>query len=144
MDVPSESIWQRVLGAVPPDAASLLPLIAGILSDAAVYQYLSRKFTGQNQSQLQQLSRQSQSHAACLKGIYFLVTGERPVIRIPSPDLESPEITLRRCCGREMQRKATYEARTGDPEYGPVFADLAQETQRACRTVLEILGSLAK
>ena len=137
-------VWQRVLGQREPDAGALLSLIAGEWSDAATYLYLSRRFSGHNAEVLRQVFQEEQAHAACLKGIYTLITGERPVARAPAPREEQPEITLRRCYGREMQSLAAYEARAGDPEYGPVFTRLADQERRHCHAVLEILGSLQK
>ena len=81
---------------------------------------------------------------ACLKGIYTLTAGSAPkVATLPIPQ-ESVETTLRRCYGREMQCLAQYEQRATHPEYGKVFAKLAQQEQEHCRIILEILGSLKK
>ncbi len=125
-----------------PDPEALLPLIAGEWTDAATYLALSRSLPGRQGEALRRLFQEEQAHAACLKGIYTLMTGRRPLVRAPGPRQEPVEITLRRCYGREMQSLAAYEARTGDREYGPVFARLAEQERQHCRTVLEIIGSL--
>lgn len=137
-------VWQRVRATAPaePDSGNLLALIAGEWADAATYLYLSRGRQGKEAAALRRLFEEEQAHAACLKGIYTLTTGQKPVIRTPPPVQEPIEVTLRRCYGREMRSLAEYEARSADPEYGPVFARLAAQEREHCRIVLELIGSL--
>ncbi len=137
-------VWQRVHPDNTAQEQGLLSLIAQEWADAATYLQLSRKFTGKPATQLRALYEQEQTHIACLKGIYTLITGTHPkVASLPLPQ-ETPEQTLRRCYGREMQCLAQYEQRSSHPEYGKVFLKLAQQEQEHCRMVLEILGSLKK
>lgn len=137
-------VWQRVHASAPaiPDGSSLLALIAGEWTDAATYLYLSHGRQGKEAAALRRLFEEDQSHAACLKGIYTLTTGKRPIVRTPPPVQEPLEIALRRCYGREMRSLAEYEARSSDPEYGPVFARLAAQEREHCRIVLELIGNL--
>ena len=51
---------------------------------------------------------------------------------------------LRRCYGREMRCLAQYEARANHPEYGPVFARLAEQEREHCRLILELIGNLKR
>lgn len=124
------------------DPGELLTFMAREWGSAAAYLYLSRQLPGHSSEVLRQLFREEQAHAACLKGLYTLLTGQRPVARSPAPKAEPLEIALRRCYGRQMQSLASYEARSTHPEYGPVFARLADQERRHCRAVLEVLGSL--
>ena len=57
---------------------------------------------------------------------------------------DKPELTLRRCYASHMRSLKEYEKRSDDPEYGPVFARLAQQERDQCRTVLELIGSLGR
>ena len=123
-------VWQRVQ-ASQPEAEGLPALIAGELEDAATYIQLARRLGSKEGQVLRQLAAAEQSHAACLKGIYTLMTGEPINPRIPP---------LR----QEMRCLAQYEARTSDPEYGPVFARLAAQEREHCMTVLELIGRLKK
>ena len=138
-------VWQRVQSTAPaliaPDQG-LLELIANEWQDAATYLQLSRRFQGKQSALLRTLFQQEQSHTACLKGIYTLVTGKHPKIATVQPPQESTEVLLRKCYGREMRRLAQYEKRVEDPEYGQVFAKLAQQERDHCRIILELLGSL--
>lgn len=146
-------VWQRVRGenaaapAPTPQADIthvLTALIAEEWTDAATYLHLSRHFQGQHSAALRRMYEQEQAHTACLKGIYTLITGNRPNVRAIQPELSDPETVLRRCYGREMRCLAEYEARSNDPHYGQVFARLAQQEQEHCSKILELLGSLKK
>ena len=137
-------VWQRVHPEQDSPEQGLLALIAQEWADASTYLQLSRKLTGKAATLLRTLFEQEQAHMACLKGIYTLITGTHPKIAaLPLPQ-EAPEQILRRCYGREMQCLAQYEQRSNHPEYGKVFARLAQQEQEHCRILLEIIGSLKK
>lgn len=137
-------VWQRVHATAPeaPDCGDLLALIAGERTDAATYLYLSRGRQSREAAILRRLFEEEQAHAACLRGIYTLITGQKPVIRTAAPVQEPLDRALRRCYGREMRSLAEYEARSADPEYGPVFTRLAAQERDHCRTVLELIGNL--
>ena len=139
-------VWQRVQGeAAANPMQGLQGLIAEEWADAAMYLALSRRVQGNHSMILKKMSQEEQSHMACLKGIFTLQGTGRPEIPAPQP-LEKASVTmlLRRCYGREMRCLAQYEARTSDPEYGQVFARMAQQEREHCRQILEILGSLSR
>jgi len=137
-------VWQRVQKAPDPapNPDQLLTLIAQEWTDAATYLSLSRRTQGKSSNLLYQLYQEEQAHVACLKGIYMLLTGNRPNVHSTPPERESLDRMLRRCYGREMQSLAQYEARSADPEYGQIFTRLAAQEREHCRMLLEILGSL--
>ena len=139
-------VWQRVHPAVsePNREQGLLELIAQEGTDAAIYLHLQRHFQGKENAMLRKMYEQEQAHAACLKGIYTLLTGKRPARAAQAPRQADPETLLRQCYGREMHCLAQYESRTADPEYGQVFARIAEQERDHCRMVLELLGKLKK
>ena len=144
-------VWQRVQSRNMEEQrersrteGSLQELIVEEWISAATYLQLSRQLSSREASVLQRLFREEQTHAACLKGIYTLITGEKATMQAPPPVREAPEITLRRCYGREMRSLKEYEARASDSEYGPVFAKLAEQEREHCRAVLELIGGLQK
>ena len=139
-------VWQRVQeSATPLESAGQLPaLIAGEWADAVTYLQLSRRYQGREAQLLRRLFEQEQSHAACLKGIYTLLTGEQVTQVTPPPPQESTEVVLRRCYGREMQCLAAYEQHGASREYGQVFTRLAQQEWEHCRVILELLGKLKR
>jgi rubrerythrin len=137
-------VWQRVQGKTSQseDFNSLPSMIAGEWWDAATYLRLSRQFNGKEANFLRKMFEDEQSHAACLKGIYTLLTGDRLVTQTPAPRQEPLSASLRRCYGREMQCLAQYEKWSDHREYGPVFQRLAQQERAHCAALLEILGNL--
>lgn len=136
-------VWQRVQSPLP-EVDGLPALIAGELEDSATYLQLARRIGGKEGQTLRRLAEAEGSHAACLKGIYTLMTGEPINPKIPPLRSEPAERTLRRCYGREMRCLAQYEARSTDPEYGPVFARLATKEREHCMAVLELIGRMKK
>lgn len=138
-------VWQRVQCGNEPDPESLVPLAATEAGDAAAYLQLSRRFQGKEAAALRQLYEQELSHAACLRGMYQMLTGNRlPLPAVQNPVGENTQAALRRCYGREMQSLAAYEARMNDPQYGQVFARLAQQERNHCHILLTLIGSLKK
>jgi len=139
-------VWERVQATTPSVSREqgLLELIAQEWTDANLYLQLSRRFQGKDSAVLRRMYEDEQSHCACLKGIYTLLTGTHPTVKAAPPVMEEPEPLLRRCYGREMRCLAQYEVRSADPEYGQVFARLADREREHCRMVLELLGNLKK
>jgi hypothetical protein len=145
-------VWQRVrkqgdaaaeqLPSVEQNTQGLLALITQEWEAAVVYQQLLRQFSGQEAVLLRKLFEQKHAHAARLKGIYVLMTGQRPVIRSAPPTREPAQTVLRRCYGAELRRLQQYEERSGHPEYGEIFAGLAAAQRNHCSWILELLGSL--
>lgn len=139
-------VWDRVQNAAVPagDSQLILNLIAEEILDAATYLQLSKRLSTPQAAAIKQLAQQEQSHVSCLKGVYTMITGEKPKVLPVKVSDDPPDIVLRRCYGREMRALAQYEARQNDPQYGHVFRMLARQEQEHCRRLLEILGTLSK
>ena len=139
-------VWDRVQNTAVPagDASVILNLIEEELADAAAYLRLSKKLPAPQAASARQMAQQEQSHATCLKGIYTMITGRKPIVPPPAPSDDPPYIVLRRCYGREMRCLAQYEARQNDPQYGHVFRSLARQEQEHCHRILEIFGAITK
>lgn len=139
-------VWDRVQNTAPPtgDAQTVLNLIAEEMLDAVSYQRLTKRLPPPQAAIARKLMQQEQSHISCLKGIYTLITGEKPLVPPPTVADDPPEIMLRRCYGREMRCLSQYESRMGDPQYGHIFRSLARQEQEHCHGILEILGALGK
>ena len=145
----AERVWQRVQGSQEETKQvrrneNLQELIMNEWTAAATYLRLARQMPPKEAAVLQRLGNEEQTHAACLKGIYTLITGEKAVTRSPQQETGTAEVTLRRCYGWEMRSLKEYEARIDDPEYGHVFARLAEQEREHCRLVLEMLGRLER
>lgn len=138
-------VWQRVRGNSPEaDVKTLEQLIMLEWEDAAIYLQLSRRCTGKESAALYKLFQQEHAHCACLKGIYSMVTGEKPKLPMVQPAREPMEAALRTCYGREMQRLRTYEERCQDSNYGHVFSRIRDQEQEHCRVLLELIGNLGR
>jgi len=140
-------VWERVTaGTRTPQwsIGELHDMIAQEWANAATYLQLSRRMQGSHSAALRRLFQQEQSHAACLKGICNLITGTTPTVHAPKLSQEPVDAVLRRCYGQQMRCLARYEARSTDPEYGQVFARLADQERQHCHLLLELLGSLKK
>lgn len=137
-------VWERVHAGreEPPQGQNLPALIAAEWSDAAAYLRLAQHFRGKEAAALRRMAEEEKAHGACLKGIYTLITGEKPAIPAPAAGRETIQGALRRCYHREISALSAYEQRSSDPEYGPVFAKLAAQEKEHCRIVLELLGKV--
>lgn len=135
-------VWSRVQGN---EGSAFLPeLIEQEWLDAVTYLTLARRFQGRDSQLLRQLARQEQDHVACLRGLYTLLTGSRPVSRTPVAPKEDTQTLLRRSYGTHMQRLARYEERKSDPDYGQIFTHLAEQEREQCQTILAIIGRMKK
>ena len=140
-------VWQRVQSAqpeLPRPEENLKELIFNEWTAAATYSRLARQLPQKEAAVLQRLSREEHGHGACLRGIYLLKTGEKCPVHTPEPETEPVEATLRRCYGLEMRSLKEYEVKTGDPEYGHVYARLADQEREHCMALLGVIGSLGK
>ncbi len=140
-----KKVWQRVHAekpAKPPQ--SLQALAAAELSEAAAHLMLSRQLQGKEKAILRKIYEEDQTHAACLKGIHFFTTDTPLAIRHSPPAPESPVIALRKAYARKLRALQQYESRADDPEYGPIFASLAQQEGEHCRLILELVGNIKK
>lgn len=140
--VKEAQVWQRVQAQQADPREGLQELIAREWELAGACLQLSRRLTGRQGMLLRQLYEKEQGHVACLKGIYTLITGQRPNVRGFAAAVGFPEAELRRCYGKQMQNLAEYERRSGHPEYGHIFGNLAMQEREHCHLLLEILGSL--
>ena len=140
-------VWQRVQNAQPEQVRqdeNLKELIMNEWTAAATYARLARLLPQSQGQVLQRLSREEHGHGACLRGIYVLKTGEKCPVHTPNAGNEPPEVTLRRCYGLEMRSLKEYEAKCDDPEYGHVYARLADQEREHCMALLGIIGGLEK
>ena len=139
-------VWQRVQESNPtpkPERLdNLQELILNEWTAAATYQQLSRQLPQKEAAVLQRLSREEHGHGACLRGMYALVTGEKCALHTQQLNKEPVERVLRRCYGLEMRSLKEYEAKREDPEYGHIFARLAEQEREHCMALLEVIGAI--
>ncbi len=130
-------VWQRVRPQDPMVTGDLTRLLAQVRQQSAGYQTLSRQH---GDPLLKTLASEKQAQAAALSGIRTLLGDRRPLNDLPLPKKEPLPTALRRCFGVEQDLRQQYELRSTDRQFGPIFSLLAQEQQRHCKWLLEILG----
>ena len=123
-------VWERV--QAPPkqslDANRLLPLIREEWLDLLICKHLGLS------------TERIQENAACLKGIYRILTGSLPRITQPQWKQEKAPILLRQSLDRRMGLLSQYEALQADLRFGPIFSRLAAGSLVQGCKILENLG----
>lgn len=133
---------EKNLPAGTMDGRGLGELLLATAAAAENYGRLAPSFQDWRAQALGRMAREARAQGACLGGIYALVTDLSPERPVPTPDTGTLPIRLKKSYGRAMRLLAACEARSRDPEYGPVFQRLAARQQDHCRKILEIIGSL--
>ena len=141
-------VWQRVQNRekveMPPlTRGNLRPGALVALENGAVYQNLSRRLPGREGEKLRKLWLDAENTVACVKGLGRL-QGEPLKLPQLTPEKESAQRALMKCCHRERKLWNEWEQLTADGEYGPVYAQLARKARERCMVVLEVLGSLER
>ena len=123
-------VWNRV--QAPPktglEANQLLPLIREEWLDALILKHLG------------QSADRPLENAACLKGIYRILTGSLPKMAVPQWKQEKPPALLRQSFDRRLQLMEQYGNLQTDPRFGPVFSRLAALSQAQACAILAALG----
>lgn len=146
----AQRVWQRVQTAQPEvptlpiqPAQQLQGWILEEWQTAQRYIALQRQLPNYSQ-ELKKLLAQKQSQIACLKGIYRMVAGSAAKVAGVAPGQEQVNVVMRKCYGSLMRCLAQYEAASRDPEYGSVYARLAEQNRNHCQSILTLLGSMKR
>ena len=121
-------VWQRVHPLTPGEVPTLQTLYLELRQDLAFLQSLKRAPA---------LVKHYTEQQNCLKGLMIL-SGDRLPKNTPAPFQDH---SLSRCYDHALRRLSAFQLRSADPIYGPVFRELAQETQHNCRQIAQLLGS---
>lgn len=136
----AERVWERVKGEAGGPAAE--PLAALLAGEIRVFQQLGKKLPAAQALQARQLSLRFQQQLACLRGMQVLIAGALPRPRQPQVSQDPPDLLLRQSYAQSLRLRTEYEARRGDPVYGPVFRLLASQMPEISAGILSLLGSL--
>ena len=120
-------VWQRVYPTDTGEQQTLQGLLQQLGQDRSFLQ----RTLGEDL-----LIREYADQIAAVRGILVLTGGKLPR-NAPAP---MKDLSLSRCYDHALQRLTAYQLRSADPVYGPVFHSLAQQTQRHCRILTEIIG----
>ncbi len=110
---------ERELSSACTRLASALPKKAKLLKDAA---------------------QAANARAVCLRGMGYLTSGSRPAAANAVKKTEAVDSVVRKCCLLCRNAITEYDARGEHPQYGCVFAQMAQEHRAHYRLFLELLG----
>ena len=132
----AQRVWNRVWTEPEPAAEADGHFMMAEVQALADYTSLLRRFP-----EIKPLAEDIRHHIACLRGIRFLKDGSRPKPVSGKPRQETEETTLRRCYAQSLKTAAEYAARSEDPEYGCVYAQLAESKRRHCRILLQVIGN---
>lgn len=139
-----ELVEYRTVRRWMEDGQDLRALLLAEETAATAYIQLARQLRGREAAALELLAREARGRAACLEGICVLVTGEVPDVAVPVSEPGPAAALLRKCYARAMRVLVTYEARSQDLEYGPVFNRLAAQQRDQCRKILELIGTVCR
>ena len=139
----AQRVWQRVQGSGGDPSQEILALAALAQTQGMAYMQLSRRFVGKTAAMLLQLGQRKRSTSACLRGICRMVTGHAPAMPPVRPGIsEHTPAALCRCCTWERELFDRLGALGQNPEYGHLFASLADQTLADHQSVLGLLGEL--
>ena len=131
-------VWQRVRG--PQEAAAPPEDLAAIIQWERQQTHLLRQISRQLPPAAA-LADDCSRCAATVSGICAL-TGTPAPGKVPAPNREPGDRILQKCCLLGLRCCAAYERQATHREYGPVFAQLAQEKRLFCCRVLALLGNM--
>ena len=138
-----QQVWQRVH---PPEKSSqrqnlrALALAAG--ENEAAYRRLAGVLPGALREQAQGLLRQSRMEIATLSGLHRLSTGAALGFKPqPLPD-GVPRELVQSSFYRSCRALTEYTARSAEPEFGPVFREMADAAQKRCAQLAQLMGQL--
>lgn len=135
-----QKVWQRVLSGPGESGEDLRPLLQLAAETAMDYYHLLRRASGKTREPLQQLYDRARVNLNCLRGLQTLRFGSAGK-RLPQPDGgASLRKTLEKCYHRTRRAMTEYTARSAEPEYGAVFAVMAQRERDNAALIAEILG----
>ena len=134
-----QRVWQRVQNRekveLPPlEQENLRPLMLAVQENGAAYQNLSRQLPGKEGEKARKLWQESQRCLTCLKGI-CRARGEGMKIPQLTAEKEPLQRSLMKCYHRERNLWSEWERRSGDSEYGPIYAQLARQARERCAAV---------
>lgn len=133
----TQRVWQRVQGTAQEDP--LPPAVLQAQALAGACGRLSRHFRGR-EAELLRMRTALLRQADCLQGIHYLRTGQRLTMPAPASAQEPADALLRRCVAQCLRLADALRRASGDPEYGPALAAMAEETTNHLQLLLELAG----
>ena len=138
-----QQVWQRVMARQEmPRGDDLRTLLLAAMEQSGSFRRLSEALSGKQRELVKQLYEAQQAGVACLKGIAALSHQGEEALKLWSPAKEPAAKLLEKCYHRSRRCLVEYTARCADPEFGPVFQQLARREEQICAQIAQLLGSL--
>ncbi len=146
MDDLEERVWQRIAAPGPcrQGAEDLIQLQHEALEMSEIYGRLRKNARGRSAQLLQRLQEGEQANAACLRGIGRILGSDPGKPGTGFPGQELPRRALEKCYHRTRRARLEYTARSAEPEFGPVFHNLAEREAAHAVLLAELLGSMER
>lgn len=133
-------VWQRVFAGPAESGEDLRPLIHSAAENAMDYYHLLRGSSGKNREGLQKLYDRARVNLNCLRGLQSLrFGGASKGTPLPASG-ESMGRVLVKCYHRTRRAMMEYTARSAEPEFGAVFAVMADRERENAALIAELLG----
>lgn len=136
-------VWERVQSRQMPELAREDPavLIREAAALARMYRALAKQIPGADGERLGRMSGECRRCADCLRGIGIIRGGKLGAPQGEDDGRRQSRRLLESCCHRERDLQGALSRQTVDPEWGHIYRRLAEESERRCTAVLELLGS---
>lgn len=130
-------VWQRVQEGSPSlqERQTLQNIIRQLRSEAGFLQKQGQQ-ASPAQSLIKQLARELAEQEAVLRGIHTCSTGN-PVGGLPR---WQPIRSIKECYRNALERLKEYLLRSADPQFAPVYTQLAQQTREQCVRLMQVAG----
>ena len=132
-----QRIWDRVLAQPVQTVDNLEELCQLSRLMASLYRRLVSGAQGPKRDLLKQLYEREQATYSALRGIQRL-SGQSSRSSGPAPDNGS--LGLEGCYRRTCRMAAEFTARSVQPEYGVVYRQLANQAEKKCFLLAQLLG----
>lgn len=137
-------VWNRVLSGPGESGEDLRPLMHAASENAMDYYHLLRRASGKHREVMQQLYDRARVNMNCLRGLQSLRFGSAAKqASLPGTGEPTGKI-LERCYYRTRRAMTEYTARSAEPEFGAVFAVMADRERSNAALIAELLGMAEK
>ena len=135
-----ERVWQRVMAAPGDSREDLRPLMHPAAENAMEYYALTKRATGKTREALQKLYDRARVNLNCLRGLQSMRFGTAGKSAPQPSSGENLRKTLEKCYHRTRRAIMEYTARSAEPEFGAVFAVMADRERENIALIAELLG----
>ena len=135
-------VWQRVFSGPGESSEDLRPLIYGAAEIAMDYYHLLRRASGEHKQSLQRLYDRSRVNLNCLRGLQAMRFGSPGKVGNLPASGENARKIMEKCYHRTRRAMQEYTARSAEPEFGAVFAVMAERERENAALIAELLGTM--